>query len=162
MSKGLCLFVQTMFSIKVYSWTRRLCVPRTLTLHARHGHSSSPHVAIFKFYDIISPSIGHGVQQKGKPNDVIKIQNGDAKILLFPSLVPSLPRRFRMWDVTCQACQENSLGSKPPMLTRIARISLGSRLIISWTRAFSKNSEWHLDWDLTSSCAPLTSVIKYS
>ena len=123
---------------------------------------SSPHAAIFKFYDIISPSIGHGVQQKGKPNDVIKIQNGDAKILLFPSLVPSLPRRFRMWDVTCQACQENSLGSKPPMLTRIARTSLGSRLIISWTRAFSKNSEWHLDWDLTSSCALLTSVIKYS
>ena len=57
---------------------------------------SSPHAAMFKFYDIISPSIGHGVQQKGKPNDVIKIQNGDAKILLFPSLVPSLPRRFRM------------------------------------------------------------------
>ena len=52
----------------------------------------TPLLHIFKFYDIISPSIGHGVQQKGEPNDVIKIQNGDAKILLFPSLVPSLPR----------------------------------------------------------------------
>ena len=27
-------------------------------------------------------------------------------------------------DVTCQACRENSLGSKPPLVTRIARTGL--------------------------------------
>ena len=40
-------------------------------------------------------------------------------------------------DVTCQACRENSprthramaLGSKPPLVTRIARTGLGTRLI---------------------------------
>ena len=39
-------------------------------------------------------------------------------------------------DVTCQACRENSprtpraiaLGSKPPLVTRIARTGLGTRL----------------------------------
>ena len=34
-------------------------------------------------------------------------------------------------DVTCQACRENSsiaLGSKPPLVTRIARTGLGRRL----------------------------------
>ena len=42
-------------------------------------------------------------------------------------------------DVTCQACRENSprtpraiaLGSKPPLVTRIARTGLGTRLNIS-------------------------------
>ena len=51
------------------------------------------------------------------------------------SLVPSRPRRFRMWDVTSQACRENSLrkpraivlGSKPSQVTRIARTGLGTR-----------------------------------
>ena len=36
-------------------------------------------------------------------------------------------------DVTCQACRENSpiaLGSKPPLVTRIARTGLGTRLCI--------------------------------
>ena len=52
------------------------------------------------------------------------------------SLVPSRPRRFRMdvtADVTCQACRENlpiALGSKPPLVTRIARTVLGTRLCI--------------------------------
>ena len=35
-------------------------------------------------------------------------------------------------DVTCQACRENSpiaLGSKPPLVTRIARTGLGTRLV---------------------------------
>ena len=65
-------------------------------------------------------------------------------------------------DVTCQACRENSLGSKPPLVTQIARTGLGTRLIISSTRAFSTNRKKNLDWDLTSSCAPRTFVIKYS
>ena len=36
-------------------------------------------------------------------------------------------------DVTCQACPENSLialGSKPPLVTRIARTGLGTRLVL--------------------------------
>ena len=48
-------------------------------------------------------------------------------------------------DVTCQACRENSLGSKPPLVTRKARTGLGTRLIISSTRAFSTNRKKNLD-----------------
>ena len=45
-------------------------------------------------------------------------------------------------DVTCQACRENSpcaiaLGSKPPLVTRIARTGLGTRLRI---RMFVKSA----------------------
>ena len=44
-------------------------------------------------------------------------------------------------DVTCQACRENSpktpraiaLGSKPPLVTQIARTGLGTRLALSGT-----------------------------
>ena len=32
-------------------------------------------------------------------------------------------------DVTFQACRENSLGSKPPLVTRIARTGLGTSLV---------------------------------
>ena len=37
------------------------------------------------------------------------------------------------FDVTCQACPENSLialGSQPPLVTRIARTGLGMRLVL--------------------------------
>ena len=65
---------------------------------------------------------------------------------LFPcSLVPSRPRRFRMWRhlsslsgkfaypiVMHQLCiilSPIALGSKPPLVTRIARTGLGTRLV---------------------------------
>ena len=49
-------------------------------------------------------------------------------------------------DVTCQACRENSprtpraiaLGSKPPLVTRIARTGLGTRLGVPGLRS----SKW--------------------
>ena len=46
--------------------------------------------------------------------------------LILASLGPSRPRRFRMWRQ--QACREICWNSKPPLVTRIARTGLGTRL----------------------------------
>ena len=48
------------------------------------------------------------------------------------SLVPSRPRRFRMWRHLSSLSGKFALGSKPPLVTRIARTGLGTRQVRTW------------------------------
>ena len=48
------------------------------------------------------------------------------------SLVPSRPRRFRMWRHLSSLSGKFALGSKPPLVTRIARTGLGTRQARTW------------------------------
>ena len=48
------------------------------------------------------------------------------------SLVPSRPRRFRMWRHLSSLSGKFALGSNPPLVTRIARTGLGKRQVRTW------------------------------
>ena len=50
-------------------------------------------------------------------------------------LVPSRPRRFRMWRHLSSLSGKFALGSKPSLVTRIAQTGLGTRLVKSSTAA---------------------------
>ena len=54
----------------------------------------------------------------------------DSNVRNAPSLVPSRPRQFRMWRHLSSLSGKFAiaLGSKPPLVTRIARTGLGTRL----------------------------------
>ena len=70
------------------------------------------------------------VRPRVKPPDKRLISNPE----VFGSLFPSLPLGDFRCYVTCQACRDKShyraiaLGSKPPLVTRIAPTGLGRRL----------------------------------
>ena len=89
-------------------------------------------VRIFSSSELVEP---HIIPLKVRVAVALK-EEAKWQVFVWDSLVPSRPRRFRMWRHLSSLSGKSrtpraiALGSKPPLVTRIARTGLGTRLCV--------------------------------